>query len=97
EDDNNTVTLDPNDGQEAASAYFFGYRDFTPQGSVYYIEVQEEIGSGTNTSSAVEIGLNAYVTSYGEHPYSFNGSAGTVTKWDVDKTALELYTSDILS
>ncbi|MEM9673499.1 MAG: hypothetical protein AAF992_12980 [Bacteroidota bacterium] len=97
EDDNNTVTPDPSDGQEAESAYFFGYRDFTPQGSVYYIEVQEEIGSGTNKSNAVEIGLNAYVTSYGEHPYSFNGNAGTITKWDVDKTTLELSPSAILS
>lgn len=78
------------DGVEAESAWIYAYRNETPQGRVYYMSAHEVIPSESNVSEAVELGLNNRIYSYGEYPYTWNGDAATITKWNVDKTTLEL-------
>ncbi|RAV30322.1 hypothetical protein [Sinomicrobium soli] len=98
-DDNgnpNTGGEEPEEG-EVETAWVIGYRVETPQGRVYYLEAHENIPSETNTSKAVELGLNSRIYSYGENPYTWNGDAATITKWEVDKSTLELSAIGILS
>ena len=83
--------------QEAMSAWILGYRTETPQGNVYYLEAHEDVPSKTNSANAVELGLNSRIYSYGEHAYTWNGDAATITKWEVEKTTLELSPAGIIS
>ena len=85
------------DDMEAASAWIYAYRLETPEGRVYYMSVHEEIPSESNVSEAVELGLNNRIYSYGEHPYTWNGDAATITKWNVDRTTLALSVDGIVS
>ena len=94
DDDNTDVT---SGGQEVASAWLTGYFTSTPQGRLYYIEANENILDETNVSNAVELGFGSRITSFGEHPYSWNDDAGTITKWDVDRTTLEFSVEGIIS
>ena len=98
-DDDGPIGMDDDEPSppEVESAWFISYRNVTPQGRVFYMEVKEEIPSETNSAEAVELGLNADVYSFSGNPYTWNGSARTVTKWDVDRTTLELSTNSILS
>jgi len=89
--------INPGGGEAAKSAWLIGYRINTPQGSVKYMEVHEDIPTENNIAEAVELGFNARVYSYGGHPYTWNGDVATITKWDVDKTTLDLTPSAILS
>lgn len=82
---------------EAESAWMIGYRSDTPQGRIYYMEVGENIPSETNVSNAVELGLNARIYSFGDSPFTWNGDAGTITKWEVDRTTLELSVEGLVS
>ncbi|MEH6657350.1 hypothetical protein [Leeuwenhoekiella marinoflava] len=84
-------------GEEIETAWVIGYRVETPQGRVYYLETHENIPSETNTSEAVELGLNSRIYSYGENPYTWNGDAATITKWEVNKSTLELTAIGIIS
>ncbi|MEM0940802.1 MAG: hypothetical protein AAGI25_13565 [Bacteroidota bacterium] len=93
-DDNNDLNLE---GEEAESAWIYAYRTSTPQGRVYYMSAHEEIPSESNVSEAIELGLNSRIYSFGENPYTWNGNAATITKWDIDKTTLELSPRGILS
>ncbi|MEM7509498.1 MAG: hypothetical protein AAF388_01115 [Bacteroidota bacterium] len=82
---------------EAASAWLTGFRVESPQGRLYYMQVNENIPDETNIANAVELGLGARILSFGEHPYTWNDNAGTLTKWNVDRTTLELSVEGILS
>lgn len=85
------------DVEEVGSAWVIGYRTETPQGRIYYLEVNKNIPTETNTSEAVELGLNSRIYSYGEHPYTWNGDAATITKWEVNKSSFELSAIGIVS
>ncbi|WP_438712046.1 hypothetical protein ACSTS3_06160 [Aquimarina muelleri] len=86
-----------NSNDESETAWIIGYRTETPQGKVYYLEANENIPSETNASQAVELGLNNRIYSYGGNPYTWSGDAGTITKWEVDKSTLALTPSGIVS
>lgn len=75
---------------EAESGYLLAYRVETPEGRVYYMEVNEEIPSKSNVSEAVELGLNYRIYSYNGHPYTWSQGDAIITKWNVDKTTLKL-------
>lgn len=84
-------------GGEAETAWLIGYRKETPQGRIYYMETHENLPSNTNPEKAVELGLNSRIYSYGENPYTWNGDAATITKWEVDKSTMALKTIGIIS
>lgn len=89
---------DPNGGgEEVETAWVIGYRTETPQGRIYYLEANENLPSNTNAGEAVELGLNARIYSYGEHPYTWNGDAATMTKWEVNKATLALKPIGVIS
>ena len=88
---------DPDMDPDVDSAIMIGYRVNTPQGAVRYFEVHEEFPSTINPSEAIEIGLSSRVYSFGEHPYTYNENAGTMTKWNVDRSTLEISVGGIVS
>ncbi|MEM0940810.1 MAG: hypothetical protein AAGI25_13605 [Bacteroidota bacterium] len=94
DDDNTDVN---SDGQEMASAWWTSYRIQSPQGNIWYLRATEEIPEDFNASSAVELGLEQRVVGFEDHPYVYNPSAQTITKWAVDRTDLSLSVEGILS
>ena len=105
-DDNTTTPEPPPMGMddddtpppdEFESAWLIGYRTLTPQGRIWYMEVNEELPTETNQANAVEIGLNAAIYTHESGTYTWNGDAATVTKWGVDRTTLELSVEGLLS
>lgn len=94
DDENDNGNLE---GEEAAAAWLYGYRLETPGGRVYYMSAHEEIPKEADASDAIELGFNARIYSYGEHPYTWNGDAATITKWGVDKNTLALSPIGIVS
>ncbi|MEM6265266.1 MAG: hypothetical protein AAGI38_22385, partial [Bacteroidota bacterium] len=93
-DDDGDMT---SDGEETESAWLTGYFTATPEGRLYYMEANENIPDETDVSNAVELGFGSRILSYGEHPYSWNDDAGTLTKWNVDRTTLEFSVAGIVS
>lgn len=68
----------------------------TPGGRVYYMGAYTQLPSVLDYKNMVELGANVTVYSYGEHPYAWNGSASTLTKYNVSN-ALEITPADVLS
>ncbi|MEM6842290.1 MAG: hypothetical protein AAF632_08685 [Bacteroidota bacterium] len=97
DDDDNTVTPDPEEPAEVASAWVTGFFVGTPQGRIWYMNVSEEIPNEFNASEAVELGLSKSVISYGEHAYVYDLDGKTVTKWAVDRSDLSLSPVGIMS
>lgn len=99
DDDDNAVTPEPVEPEEASQAFLLGYRTNTPNGQVYYMSTHENIPNSIDISQAVEIGLggNTSITSFNGQPYSWNGDAATMTQWSIDKSTLELTVEGILS
>lgn len=93
-DDNTNIALDRT---EVVSAFITEFTKYTPSGNIIYMGIYEELPSELAVSNAVEIGTNGKVFSYGEHPYTWNGDAGTMTKWSIDKSTLEPSVDGILS
>ncbi|MGD1895066.1 MAG: hypothetical protein ACFB15_31290 [Cyclobacteriaceae bacterium] len=96
-DDNNTVTPEPNEPVETEAGWLIGYRTRTPQGLVWYMEVNEELPAETDLSNAVEIGFNAQILTFGSDVWTWNGDASTITKWEVDRTTLDFSVTELLS
>lgn len=94
DDDSTDITPDE---AEAESAWLIGVSQDTPTGSVLYMSVHEEMPKDVDVSSAVELGVNTSVSSYGEDVFTVNDNAGTITKWEVNKRTLELSPSALLS
>ena len=82
--------------EESATAEIAVTRVNTPGGRVYYMGAYSKIPSYLDYEDMVELGANVTVYSYGEHPYVWNGSASTLTKYSVSKT-LDFSVTDILS
>ena len=83
--------------EEAEAGWLIGYRTRTPQGLVWYMEVNEELPAETDQASAVEIGFNGNIFTFGSGVWTWNGDAATITKWEVDRTTLEFSVSGLLS
>lgn len=85
--------------EEGESAILFNFRTQSPAGIINYMGVYPEIPANPTISEAVELGAGwaQQVFSFGEHPYTWNGDAATLTKWDVSKTDLTLSASDVMS
>ncbi|MEO1097639.1 MAG: hypothetical protein AAFX57_07785, partial [Bacteroidota bacterium] len=99
-----TISCDDDDSEdgvmsveEAEAGWLIGYRTRTPQGLVWYMEVNEELPAETDQASAVEIGFNGNIFTFGSGVWTWNGDAATITKWEVDRTTLEFSVSGLLS
>ncbi|MEM6893797.1 MAG: hypothetical protein AAF554_08920 [Bacteroidota bacterium] len=88
---------DPDSDAGLPSGWLTGYFSDSPQGRLYYMEANENIPNQTDVSNAVELGFGARITSFGENPYSWNDDAGTITKWNVDRSTLEFSVEGIIS
>ena len=88
---------DPSTSVEAESGWLIGYRTNTPQGRIWYMEVNEELPAETNQANAVEIGLNGDIFTFEGGIWTWNGDAATITKWEEDRTTLEFSVSGLLS
>ncbi|MEM0940421.1 MAG: hypothetical protein AAF600_14400 [Bacteroidota bacterium] len=86
-----------NSETEAESAFVLGYINATPEGEIYYMSVHKEIPSELDISQAVEVGLDVELRALGENVYTFNPGASTITKWEVNKTTLEMQVVRVLS
>ncbi|MEM9327354.1 MAG: hypothetical protein AAGA85_16930 [Bacteroidota bacterium] len=93
DDSDDEISID----QEAEAGWLLGYRTRTPQGLIWYMEVNEELPSETNQSNAVEIGLNGDIFTFGDGIWTWNGNAAAITKWDVDRSSLEFSVTSLLS
>jgi len=82
--------INPGDGQEAKSATVVGIGIDDPSGGyIYMMGIYEEIPAEFNTANAVELGANGSIVSYKENIYTINADAGTISKWNVNKTTLK--------
>ncbi|MFW6371209.1 MAG: hypothetical protein ACOC10_08405 [Bacteroidota bacterium] len=90
------IEVDP---VNAESAILFNFRTQSPAGIINYMGVYPEIPANPTTTEAVELGAGwaHQVFSYGEHPYTWNGDASTLTKWNVSKTDLSLSEGEVMS
>ncbi|MEM6735247.1 MAG: hypothetical protein AAGC64_05780 [Bacteroidota bacterium] len=92
---------DPDDDltsvEETESGWLIGYRTRTPQGLIWYMEVNEDLPAETDQANAVEIGLNADIYTYESGIFTWNGDAATITKWDVDRSTLDFSVTGLLS
>lgn len=82
--------------QSTSAAEIAVTRVNTPGGRVYYMGAYAQLPSVLDYKNMVELGANVTVYSYGEHPYAWNGSASTLTKYNVSN-ALEITPADVLS
>ncbi|MEM1408801.1 MAG: hypothetical protein AAGG59_18600, partial [Bacteroidota bacterium] len=83
--------------EEAEAGWLIGYRTSTPQGLIWYMEVNEELPAETDQSNAVEIGLNGDIFTFNGGVWTWNGDAATITKWEVDRSTLEFSVTGLLS
>ncbi|MEM0940426.1 MAG: hypothetical protein AAGI25_11670 [Bacteroidota bacterium] len=86
-----------NNSEEAESAWMYSHNIIGPEGGVTYLGVAKSIPSEPNTTKELELGFDSEAISFKENPYTWNGSAATLTKWNVDKVTLELSVEGILS
>ena len=84
--DDDSTDVNP-DGQEAESAWMTPFIVSTPECFIHYLTVTEEIPEELDLSNSVELGLNANVISFNEHPYVTNGNAKTITKRKEDRSS----------
>ena len=99
-DDNGSTDPDPNPDSvepEATSAWLYDYYLSTPEGRIHYMDAVEELPSNVDVDGSVELGLNARTYAIGENVYTLSPSAGTLTRWDVDRTTLEISPSGLIS
>ncbi|KLT70441.1 hypothetical protein [Flavobacterium sp. ABG] len=68
----------------------------TPGGRVFYLGAYEKFPSTLDYTNMTEIGPSATIYSYGEHPYVWNGTALTLTKYNVSND-MKISSSDVFS
>ncbi|MEM6735334.1 MAG: hypothetical protein AAF620_04615 [Bacteroidota bacterium] len=86
-----------NNGEEAESAWIRGLVNYTLDGAVWYMDVNESVNETFDISASVELGADAEVYSVGEHPFTISRDSKTITKWKVDKTTMEITVDAIIS
>jgi hypothetical protein len=89
--------VDPGNGEEAETAFIRGINAYTPGGTINYVEVVKSLSAAVDLSKAIELGQNTRIYSVGDKPYTINSGAKTITKWNVNKTTLNLSVDAILS
>ncbi|MEM0940541.1 MAG: hypothetical protein AAGI25_12250 [Bacteroidota bacterium] len=94
-DDDTTVIA--TEGVEAESAWVASFVQESPSGDIPYITVFETAPAEVTVTNSVELGANTRVDFYGSNVYTMDENAKTITKWDVNKSTLELEPESILS
>nr|WP_294922407.1 hypothetical protein [uncultured Flavobacterium sp.] len=85
------------DGGEGNNpALLVAVRIETPGGRVFYMGAYDKFPATLDYKTMTEIGPGATIYSYGEHPYVWNASALTLTKYNVNDD-LEISSSDAFS
>lgn len=83
-------------GQGNNPAVIASVRVNTPAGRVFYLGAYDKFPSTLDYKTMTEIGPGATVYSYGEHPYVWNGTASTLTKYNVSND-MKISSADALS
>ena len=97
-DDDGPTEPDPDpDPVNIESASMVSFRTQTPTETIYYMNVFGEVPAELSTSNAIELGANQRIFSFGESPYTWNGNASTLTKWNVSRTDLSIEPDAIMS
>jgi hypothetical protein len=91
-DDNKT----DDQGQGENPAVIASVRVNTPSGRVFYLGAYDKFPSTLDYKTMTEIGPGATIYSYGEHPYVWNGTASTLTKYNVSND-MKISAADALS
>ncbi|WDF61729.1 hypothetical protein PQ462_10140 [Flavobacterium sp. KACC 22758] len=91
-DDNKT----DDEGQGNNPAVIAAVRVNTPSGRVFYLGAYDKFPSTLDYKTMTEIGPGATIYSYGEHPYVWNGTASTLTRYNVSND-MKISASDALS
>lgn len=95
ENDEGEIT---NNGAEAETASLVTFGQDTPGGWVTYMTVFEDAPTKIDIGDAVELGgSSSRVLIHGSDIYSYDPAASTITKWNVDRSSLELNPSSIIS
>ena len=84
------------EGQGNNPAVIASVRVNTPGGRVFYLGAYDKFPSTLDYKTMTEIGPGATIYSYGEHPYVWNGTASTLTKYNVSNE-MKISASDALS
>lgn len=84
------------EGQGNNPAVIASVRVNTPGGRVFYLGAYDKFPSTLDYKTMTEIGPGATIYSYGEHPYVWNGTASTLTKYNVSND-MKISASDALS
>lgn len=90
-DDNET-----DEGEGNNPAVIASVRVNTPGGRVFYLGAYDKFPSTLNYETMTEIGPGATIYSFGEHPYVWNGTASTLTKYNVSNE-MKISSADALS
>ncbi|MFD1604414.1 hypothetical protein ACFSJW_13475 [Flavobacterium artemisiae] len=91
-DDNKT----DNEGQGDNPAVIAAVRVNTPSGRIFYLGAYDKFPSTLDYKTMTQIGPGATIYSYGEHPYVWNGTASTLTKYNVSND-MKISASDAVS
>lgn len=84
------------EGQGNNPAVIASVRVNTPGGRVFYLGAYDKFPSTLDYKTMTEIGPGATIYSYGEHPYVWNGTTSTLTKYNVSNE-MKISASDALS
>ncbi|MFH6991042.1 hypothetical protein [Flavobacterium sp. FlaQc-48] len=84
------------EGQGDNPAVIASVRVNTPGGRVFYLGAYDKFPSTLDYKTMTEIGPGATIYSYGEHPYVWNGTASTLTKYNVSNE-MKISAADALS
>jgi hypothetical protein len=87
---------DEGQGQGDNPAVIASVRVNTPGGRVFYLGAYDKFPSTLDYKTMTEIGPGATIYSYGEHPYVWNGTASTLTKYNVSND-MKISAADALS
>lgn len=87
---------DEGQGQGDNPAVIASVRVNTPGGRVFYLGAYDKFPSTLDYKTMTEIGPGATIYSYGKHPYVWNGTASTLTKYNVSND-MKISDADALS
>ena len=83
--------------EEVETATLLSLRTEGADGRIYYMAVYEEIPNEPDLSTMVELGPGFRVYAFGENPYTWDGNASNLTKWNVDRTNLNVSEAEVMS
>ena len=83
--------------EEVETAILLSLRTEGVDGRVYYMGVYEEIPSEPDLSTMVELGPGFRVYAFEDNPYTWDGNASNLTKWNVDRANLSVSEAEVMS